>query len=96
MIGNQRQKPRAGGIRHGGGQGSGLVGQEEDGHAAIARGDDPQAVLALSLGGLALVDRMGRQDAFALHQNLIVQRLVLGADKAPVTTGDKEQPHEWH
>ena len=80
------EKPRAGGTRHGGGQGSVLVRQQEGGDAAVALGDDPQAVVAVPLGGLALVDRIGRQDAFALHQGLIVQRLVLGTDIAPVAS----------
>ena len=63
-----------------GGQGSVLVGQQEGGQAADALGDDPQAVVAVPLGELALVDRIGRQDAFGLHQGLIVQRLVRAAN----------------
>jgi hypothetical protein len=35
----------------------------------------------------ALVDHIGRQVTFALHQGLIVQRLVLAADIALVATG---------
>jgi len=53
----------------------------------VALGDDPQAVVAIPLGGLALFNRIGRQDAFGLHHGLIVQRLVLAADIALVATG---------
>lgn len=42
------------------------------------------AVFAASLGGLAVIDCIGRQDAFALHPGLIFQRLVLGAEISQV------------
>ena len=53
----------------------------------VALGDDPQVIVAIPLGGLALFNRIGRQDAFGLHHGLIVQRLVLAADIALVATG---------
>jgi hypothetical protein len=67
--------------------------QQQTVRVELPLGDDPQAVLAV-LDGLARVNGIGlqdpdisRQDALAVHQGLIVQRRVLGADIAPVASG---------
>lgn len=62
-----------------------LVRQQERRHAAVSLGDDPEAVLAMTLGGLRRIDSVGRQDAVAEEQSLEVAGPIVITDVAPIT-----------
>ncbi len=58
--------------------------QQECGHGAVGLGDDPERVAAEAPAWLALVNRIGGQDAIACRERFVVRRGVFAADIPPI------------
>ena len=60
--------------------------QQEGRRAAIGLGDNPKRIVAKAPARFALINRIGRQDAIAVLQGVIVGRGVFFIDHAPITS----------